>query len=332
MQMEVTVKELTELTKQALKNQGYDKNEIELLTEVVLHAQLRGNNQGVVKLIGDGMPKGNSTGQIKRVKQTQNSCLIDGAKNPGMVVLNEACSVAVEKAKASGVGLVGTFNTCTSTGCLGYYCEKISKQGLISIVLTGSPPFVAPYNSSQRLFGTNPIAFGIPSADGEPIVFDFTTASMAFYGILEAATAGKQLPRDVVAFDANGKQTHDPKSVLSGGAISAFAGHKGGGLSTIVEILTGPLVNASFASTEPNWGTLVIVINPDVLGGTKKLLEDVVTLKKKAKGARVIQGKEILLPGERGNAVRKEVEKNGKITIDAKLFEALKVAAKISKL
>jgi len=106
----------------------------------MLHAQLRGNNQGVVKLIGDGMPKGNP-GLIKRVKESKVSCLVDGAKNHGMIVLEEACDIAIGKAKDIGVGIVGTFNTRTSTGCLGYYCENITKKGLVSIILAGSPLF-----------------------------------------------------------------------------------------------------------------------------------------------------------------------------------------------
>jgi len=177
------------------------------------------------------------------------------------------------------------------------------------MILAGSPSFVAPFNSSQRLFGTNPIAFGIPSADGVPIIFDFTTASAAFYGIMSTATAGKQLPEDIVAFDSSGKQTRDPQSVLNGGAISAFAEHKGGGLSLIVEILTGPLVNAAFASSVQNWGCLVLAIDPDILGGTQKLLKDVVTLKEKMRSSRAVPGKEIMLPGERGNQILEEVQK-----------------------
>jgi len=293
----------------------------------MLHAQLRGNNQGVVKLIGDGMPKGNP-GLIKRVKESKVSCLVDGAKNHGMIVLEEACDIAIGKAKDIGVGIVGTFNTRTSTGCLGYYCENITKKGLVSIILAGSPSFVAPFNSTQRLFGTNPIAFGIPSADGVPIIFDFTTSSAAFYGIMSTATAGKQLPEDIVAFDSTGKQTRDPHAVLKGGAISAFAEHKGGGLSMIVEILTGPLVNAAFASSEQNWGCLVLAIDPEILGGTQKLLKDVVTLKEKVKSTHPVPGKEILIPGERGNRVNEEIEKKGSLIIEKKLYEALKLAAK----
>ena len=78
---------------------------------------------------------------------------------------------------------------CTSTGALGYYAEAIAKQGLIGLVLAQSPEFVAPHGSKQAIFGTNPIAIGIPAEQG-PVVMDMATAAYAWFGLLEAKTAG----------------------------------------------------------------------------------------------------------------------------------------------
>ena len=55
--MKIELKELEALTTKALKNCGYDDAETATIREMLLYAQLRGNNQGVVKLIGKGIPK-----------------------------------------------------------------------------------------------------------------------------------------------------------------------------------------------------------------------------------------------------------------------------------
>jgi len=49
-----------------LKKQGYDKSEIKIISEILIFAQLRNSNQGVVKLIGEGMPKDKNAKKLKQ--------------------------------------------------------------------------------------------------------------------------------------------------------------------------------------------------------------------------------------------------------------------------
>lgn len=60
-----------------------------------------------------------------------------------------------------------------------YYAEKIARQGLIGIVLAQTPEYVAPHGATEAIFGTNPIAIGIQTADSDPIVFDMATSAIA---------------------------------------------------------------------------------------------------------------------------------------------------------
>lgn len=39
-----------------------------------------------------------------------------------------------------------------------YWVDRMAREGLIGIVLSQSPEYVAPHGSSQAVFGTNPIA------------------------------------------------------------------------------------------------------------------------------------------------------------------------------
>lgn len=50
-----------------------------------------------------------------------------------------------------------------SCRAIGYYVSKMARQGLIGIMMAGSPPVVSPHGSKDRMFGTNPIAIGVPT-------------------------------------------------------------------------------------------------------------------------------------------------------------------------
>ena len=120
--------------------------------------------------------------------------------------------------------------------------------------------------AKQPIFGTNPICMSVPAAGG-PVTMDMATAAYAWFGVLEAKTAGRPLPEGV-AMDPQGRDTTDPEAVLSGGALKVFDGsHKGSALALFVELLAGPLVGAAVADKleEKNWGNLIVAIDPSML-------------------------------------------------------------------
>lgn len=199
---------------------------------MLLYAQMRGNNQGVIKITTGGMNRAPAAGRMQVERETPLSALINGNGDAGMLVLSRATDMAVEKARQHGFGIVGTHHTATSTGALGYYAERAAAAGLVAIVLAQSPEFVAPHGAKKAVFGTNPIAIGVPanssssSASGGgdgPVVMDMATAAYAWFGVLEAKTAGRRIPMGV-AQDADGAVTDDPAKVLEGGAIRVFDG------------------------------------------------------------------------------------------------------------
>lgn len=215
--MKVKVAKLKSLAQKAIENYGYDKKETKIILDILMYAQLRGNNQGIVKLIGNGIPKNKQAGKIKVIKKTKLSAVLDGNQNMGMVVLSQAMDMALDRTNKYGFGIVGTRNTSTSTGAIGYYANIIAKKGYLGFVFAGSPETVTTHGSYQALFGTNPLAIGIPSGK-ESIVLDMATAAMAYYGLIEAKTAGKKIPSDV-AYDKKGKLTTDPARAMDGAIL-----------------------------------------------------------------------------------------------------------------
>jgi LDH2 family malate/lactate/ureidoglycolate dehydrogenase len=309
----------------ALKNLGYNEEERRVITDVLMYAQLRGNNQGIVKLIGGGMSKDPDAGPIAVRRETKLSSLLDGNRNHGMVVLTRAVEIARAKAQEHGFGLVGTCNTSTSTGALGYYVSRIASHGLVGLVLAGSPPRVCPHGSFEPLFGTNPLGIGVSGENGS-IVFDMATSAIAYYGLVEAATAGSRIPPDV-AYDDQGVLTDDPAAALNGAVLPFDRSYKGSGLSLFVEILTGPLVGASFVglgNAFGNWGNLVLAFDPGLLVDRDAFSRDVTQLGNRVKEADKLPGvAEVLLPGERGDRLAKRRMDEGLIEVEDNLYREL---------
>ncbi len=326
--MKVAIDKLQEVTRRAIAAQGYDKDDTEIILKIIMYAQLRGNNQNVIKLLGAGMPANTATGEVSVVKDAKLSALIDGGWNQGMVVVSRATEIAIEKAKAHGFGIVGTRHTNSATGAIGYYARWMAEEGLIGFVCSGSAELMAMHGSYEPFLGTNPLAIGIPSA-GTPIVFDMATAAIAWYGVILAKAEGENIP-DGVAYDSAGELTTDPAAALAG-AIKAFGGYKGAALALIVEVLTRPLVGASRKDdgTKLDWGNLVFAIDPELLADDLANFQDGVSeLMARVKNLKPLPGvEEILVPGERGDRYYERMTTSGEIELDAGVWQELKAVA-----
>jgi len=321
--VKITVTELQNLTKKALAKQGFSPKEAKVISGILLYAQLRGNNQGVVKLIGNGIPQRLVAKPPKVVKETPVSALLDGRKTHAMLVMDKVANMAIAKAKKSGIGIVGNFNTDESTGALGYYVTKIANKGFIGIAYASAPfQTTAPYGSTEARYCTNPMAYGIPTQN-DPIVLDMSTSAMAYYGLIQAKTAGNKVGKDI-GYGKNGTITDDPAEIMAG-AIKTFGEHKGSGLALVVQIFAGAFVRAdSFDNSSDNAGNLVMAIDPNILTPKKAFNKEVSSIIKRVKSARKQKGvTEILVPGERGNRFYNSVMKSGKIEIEDNLYKEL---------
>lgn len=321
--MQVLLTQLRQQIETILAKSGYDASEIAVIADILMYAQLRGNNQGIVKLTGKGMPKDHRAGPIGILKETPLSLLLDGNRNLGMVVVQHGMEQVLKKVEKTGFAILGTRNTASPSGAIGYFARYIARKGYIGWVFSGSYPMVAPWGSSEPLFGTNPIAIGIP-ANPAPIVLDMSTSSMAWFGIKEALLAGKEIPNHV-AFDKDGQPTVSPAEALEGAIRpfgGSFGGHKGFGLSLMVEMLTGPLVGATFCGIgSGDWGNLLFIMDPGLLTDREDFLTQTSQLAERVRNARKQEGIErIFLPGERGDLQEKQALETGVVEIEDRLY------------
>lgn len=321
--MRISFSKLDEVIMKALLKYGHSRDEAEIIKRILLFAELRGNNQGIVKLVGKGFPKRKSDGKIEMEKETLVSVLLNGNKNHAMIVMNYATDIVIEKALKSGIGLAGNYNSSESTGALGYYVEKIAKSGLIGIAYASAPfQSTAPFGSIDALYCTNPIAYSIPTKH-DPLLLDFSTSEIAYFTLVTKKIAGKKVPKGI-GFDSRGRDTTDPAKIMEG-AIRAFAGHKGSGLALIVQILAGPLIKAAYFQTgSDNAGNLVMAIDPEIFAGKNELIGKVEDMKGRIKSSRKEKGvREIILPGERGYRIHHQNVARGSIEIDRTMWREL---------
>lgn len=324
----VTISQLEGLVRASLAGLGYDSSSTDVLTRWLMYAQLRGNNQGVVKLVGDSLAKHPAERAWSVQHETPSSARIDGGKTNATVVLHHATQLCAKKALATGFAVVALNNTCTSTGAIGYFAKELASQGLIAFVFAGSPELVAPYGSYEARFGTNPVAIAVPTV-GAPVVLDMATSAMAFFGILQSKIAGESIPSDV-GYDAAGNETTDPAAVLAG-AIRVFdRGHKGSGLSMMVELMSNCLSGAAIENKKSagDGGNTVLAFNPNLLGdadGFKQRAGRIVDL---VRGSKRLPGVDrVYTPGEKGDELMEARIKAGKLDVETNLLASLAKAA-----
>lgn len=268
--------ELNSLVLRALLNLGYTQSDAEVMTTCMMHAEIHGNNQGISKLYRpQDMGFNPQAGPLLFENETPNSVVVNGNRRSGMVALDMAVRKAIEKASAGGVAVCGTYNTCTSTGMLAYYANRIAEEGYVALVMAGSPEMVTPVGGKNAVFGTNPLCIAVPGPADGPVVLDMATAAATLFGTISTKAAGKQLPPGV-AVDVHGKPTTDPDAALKG-AFLAFGSYKGAGLSLMIELLTQALCHGAIAGpgeahvgsgrkwSEKNWANTIIAFNPKLL-------------------------------------------------------------------
>ncbi len=320
--MKVKVEELRTKVLAGVAKLGYQDEDAKTISDVLLYAQLRGNNQGITKIATGGVPKASDIQPLEVVKENKVGALLSGGHS--MVATAKATKMAVDLAEKHGVGIVASNHTSTSSGAIGYFSRQIAKQGYIGFVCVGngSFAFVAPSGSAEPKLGTNPFSYAFPYSGGE-VVFDNATAAMAFFGIVEAKLKGEALPEGI-GFDKDGNPSTDAAEVLDG-SVSTFAAHKGFGLSLFVQMLGSAFSLAGIpgAHEEDGAGTFVMAIDPGLLAGKDEFMKRSTELIENIKSAKPLPGKSVSLPGEQGDAVAKQAEESGEIEIADAIWEEL---------
>lgn len=190
-----------------------------------------------------------------------------------------------------------------------------------------SPELVAAAPGGSPVFGTNPLAVGVPTSSTgtatPPFTFDMATSAIALFGVLTAKAQGLPLPHGV-AYDRDGNVTTDAAVPLDGGgSLATFGGHKGAGLSLCVELLAGVLSGGAVLGMGPSkkdaksWGHTFIAIRPGML------VDDYEAKVTAVLDAVRASGPGIRIPGERSAKTAAERTAAGEMPIPTKIWESI---------
>ncbi len=240
---------------------GVPEEDAQISADVLIAADLRGiDSHGVARLkyyydrIKLGLHR--TTTEMEVVKESETTALVDGHHGMGHVIAHRCMEMAIDKARRYGMGSVAVRNG-THFGIAGYYSLMAAGEGMIGLTVTNARPAIAPTFGTEPMLGTNPIAFAAPSDMPYPFCLDMAT-SICQRGTIEVAgRAGQNVPAGWVV-DERGEPLTDPAVILErlgearaallplGGAGEEFAGYKGYGLATMVEILSAALSGGKF--------------------------------------------------------------------------------------
>lgn len=322
--MKIKITELRDLVIKAMRKK-YDEEYSSRMAELVMFGELSGRvSHGLVRLlVGGSIVSQNPAGKAEISKVTKLSSMIDGKGNPGMLVGSLACDEVIRIAKENDFGLVGTIGSHTSSGALTYYLEKIAEENLIGIVMAESPTSTPPFGGIEPLFGTNPIAFGIP-ANPSPLIFDMGTTAITFGELLNAKALQKAIPEGV-ALDKEGNPTTDPEKAMEGATLPFDKSYKGAGLCMMVEILAGTLPHSCYAGIdeERGWGNLFLAFSPKLLGDVDEFKNRMEKMIDRIRNSKTKDGSKVRIAGEKTLDTRDKNLKSGEIEIADKMYELL---------
>jgi hypothetical protein len=93
---------------------------------------------------------------------------------------------------------------------LGYWVRRLANGGLAAVLTATSPPRLAHPDGGDPLVGTTPLAIGVPSSDGKPLVADVSMGKVTHGDVI----AGHADPADLVPF--GGEQSYKAFALAAG--------------------------------------------------------------------------------------------------------------------
>ena len=307
-----------------LKAAGAEADKAQAVAAILVEGDLMGHDTHGLALLGPylgelesgGMTK---AGQPEVLNSRPATAVWDGRRLPGPWLVLKAMDECAKMAKTYGTGTI-TIRRSHHIAALAAYLKRATDQGLVMLLYCSdrNSASVAPHGGLDPVFTPNPMAFGIPTG-GTPILVD-VSCSITTNGMNNRlAKEDKRFPAKWL-IDDKGEATDDPKYGLpgGGGTIQLLGGmevgHKGYGLTLLVEALTGGLTGNGRADPKEGWGATVFVqlLDPEAFGGLAGMQRQVDWVADACRKSRPRPGfSKVRLPGERGLERRQQQQAEG---------------------
>ena len=211
--------------------------------------------------------------------------------------------LGISKAQENGIAALSLRN-CYHVGRVGVYPLAAAERGFIAQVHCNGHGVcrVAPWGGTEPRLATNPIAIAIPTR-AEPLLVDITTSVVAEGKVRVSRNAGREIPEGWV-LDSDGRPTTNPADLYEGGSLLPLGGregHKGYGLSIVVDLLGGALSGAGCGTMTEKVGNglFIQLTDPGCFCEREEFLDQVDRFTEYLKSSPLKEGvDDILLPGE----------------------------------
>jgi L-2-hydroxycarboxylate dehydrogenase (NAD+) len=304
-----------------LTSAGVTDEDAGVCAEVLVQADLRGiDSHGVARLrrYVDGIRQGRiaARAEVAVVAEAPAMAVLDAGNGLGQPAGVLAMRLAMDKAAAAGLGMV-TVRRSNHFGIAGYYAMLALERDQLGFATTNSTPQVAPTFGVEPMFGTNPLAFALPTG-GVPFVLDMATSTVPRGRLERMLREGRAVPESW-AIDAEGRGAgSDLEALVSGlqrragfallplgGPGETNGGHKGYGLGLLVDLLCGPLSGASwgrhvYGPAGAGIGHVFMAVDVGRFRPIEEFRDESSRLLAEVRASRRLPGGErILVPGER---------------------------------
>jgi LDH2 family malate/lactate/ureidoglycolate dehydrogenase len=256
--------------------------------------------------------------------------LLDAANAMGILTGDQAMALAVEKARAHGIGAVAVRRAFHFGGAF-RFVQSAAAAGLIGVAAANTRPLMPAPGGARAVVGNNPLAIGVPRPDAEPVVLDMALSEAALGKIRLAAAEGREIPA-TWATDGTGTPTTDPEAAIAGLLLPA-AGPKGYGLAFMVDVLTGVLSGGGFGAavqglyadvaTPNDCAHVFLAIDPAAFGDPAGFGERLAELCAQVAASPTAPGVDrVLLPGQLEAERHAEARRDG-VPVSGSVLESL---------
>jgi ureidoglycolate dehydrogenase (NAD+) len=258
--------------------------------------------------------------------------MLDGNSAMAMVTSCKTMEMAIKKAKTSGLGYAGVKNS-THFGAAAYYVNMAVKEDMIGLAMSNVDTNMTVPGARGSVIGNNPLAYAAPAGEEYPIMLDIAMSKVAASKIYRAQQRNEKIP-DGWIVDQDGLPTTDISRYPLVGSLLPFAGHKGYGLSLMVEILAAVLTGAAVTTDVKSWmldldkptdeGHAFLAINVEAIMSVQVFKDRMDKMIRGIKNSPKAKGSErIYLPGEMEWEKREEALKSG-IPLPKDVIDTLK--------
>jgi L-2-hydroxycarboxylate dehydrogenase (NAD+) len=247
---------LIDFCREGLERAGIRPEDAQAAAEILVECDMRGvASHGVVALPHyiTQMQKGgiDTQAEPKILREGPAYAVIDAGAGMGQVSAYKGTRLAIEKAKATGLGMV-TIRNSNHFGAGASYVLMCAREGMIGEAVSNAPAMMSITGGKGRSIGNNPLAMAAPAGKHPPVVLDMAMSVVAAGKIVNYASAGQSIPEGWL-LDREGNPTTDPNNYIPGGSLIPFGGYKGYGLAFFVEVLAGVLSGAGITKELVSW-------------------------------------------------------------------------------